>query len=101
MNGLNCEDCTALPLCSNFTLADTTCGGRLQSIGLSLNYVDDSESLVQFRIAPDRSIYLLSGSLTYTSYLVQEVCDGTEMINLGQFIDENVTSCSSQIQPST
>ena len=97
MNGLNCENCTTLPLCLNFTLADTTCGGRLQSNGLFLNYLDDS--VVQFRIAPDISIYMLSPTLTYTGYLVQEVCDGTEMIDSGQFIEENVTSCSIQIQP--
>ena len=103
MNGLNCEDYTTLPLCLNFTLADTTCGGSLQSNGLSLGYIaiiDKSKSLVQFRIAPNISIYMLSGTLTYAGYLVQEVCDGTEMINPGQFIDENVTSCTTQIQPS-
>ena len=97
MNGLNCVDCTALPLCLNFTLADTTCGGSLQSNGLSLISIDNP--VVQFRIAPDRSIYMLSGTLTYTGYLVQEVCDGTEMIDPGQFIDENVTLCTTQIQP--
>ena len=99
MNGLNCEDCTTLPLCLNFTLADTTCGGRLQSNGLSLDSIDNSESVVQFRIAPNISIYMLSGTLDYTGYLVQDVCDGTEMIDPHQFINENVTSCKSQIQP--
>ena len=99
MNGLSCENCTALPLCLNFTLADTTCGGRLQSNGLSLNYFGNSESVVQFRIAPDRSTYMLSETSTYTGCLVQEVCDGTEMINVQQFTDRNVT-CTSQIQPS-
>ena len=100
MNSLNCEDCTTLPLCLNYTLADTTCGGRLQPNGFSLNSIDGSESLVQFGIAPDRSIYMLSGTLTYVGYLVQEVCDGTEMIDPQQFINENVASCNPQIQPS-
>ena len=99
VNSLDCEGCSTLPLCSQFKLADTTCGGRFQPDGLQLSFVDRSLRLLQFRIAPNISSYDLGGTSNHDGFLVQGVCEGAKLIDPQQLINaENSISCRPQRQ---